>query len=689
MANETDGEKGKTDVKGLDQGQRIERVIVAPDGTITIPQNEANLKSVDVADVDLLLSFSDDTFLIIPNGALDAMSAPPQPVVFNDHQSTLGDLFKMVGISNHAKAGSLRVVSGNVDAQKPPEEINEPKNQENEQRTSNDVWLSDTITAPAPMVKIGKGPGLGTSGASDQLVDSPDPVAPVVTPRPSVYRPGHKTESPSDPTITLDANITADNIINIAESQGNVAITGTVGGSAKAGDTVTLTVNGVTSTGLVQAGNTFSINVAGSDLVADPDHTIDASISTTPTETATDTHGYGVDTTAPAAPGVALTSDTGTSGSDLITKVGTLTLTGIDSGATVEYSIDGGKNWTSSFTTVEGSNTVQVHQTDVAGNTSSVGSLAFTLDTTAPLAPTVTLATDSSDGAAGHNNDLRTNNAILTISAAAEPVIREYSIDGGSWNKTYVVPTADGSHTVAVRDTDVAGNTATGSLTFTLDTTAVVSTIVLATDSSDGAVGHNIDLRTNDAALSVSAAAEPVTREYSIDGGSWNTTYTAPSVDGNHTVAVRDTDVAGNTATGNLSFTLDTTAPLAPAVALATDSSDGAIGHDIDLITNNATLSIGATAEPVTHEYSIDGGSWSSTYTGPGVDGSHTVAVRDTDVAGNVSGSTTLSFTLDTIAPTAPIVSLFSDTGVSASDHITNSGALSLSGIETDTTVEY
>src|SRR6185369_8797221 len=99
-------------------------------------------------------------------------------VVFNDHQSSLGDLFKMVGISNHAKAGSLRVVSGNVDAQKPPEEINEPKTPENEQRTSNDVWLSDNITSPAPMSKVssgtplvGKGPGLGTSGASDQLVD--------------------------------------------------------------------------------------------------------------------------------------------------------------------------------------------------------------------------------------------------------------------------------------------------------------------------------------------------------------------------------------------------------------------------------------------------------------------------------------------------------------------------------------
>ena len=45
-----------------------------------------------------------------------------------------------------------------------------------------------------------------------------------------------------------------------------MAITGTVGGDAAPGDTVTLTVNGNTYTGTVAAGNTFSINVAGADL---------------------------------------------------------------------------------------------------------------------------------------------------------------------------------------------------------------------------------------------------------------------------------------------------------------------------------------------------------------------------------------------------------------------------------------
>ena len=82
------------------------------------------------------------------------------------------------------------------------------------------------------------------------------------------------------PTITLTSNITADDIINAAEAGGTVAITGTVGGDAAVGDVVTLTVNGVTYTGAVGAGNAFSINVAGSDLVADADLTIDASITT-------------------------------------------------------------------------------------------------------------------------------------------------------------------------------------------------------------------------------------------------------------------------------------------------------------------------------------------------------------------------------------------------------------------------
>ena len=98
---------------------------------------------------------------------------------------------------------------------------------------------------------------------------------------------------------------------------------------------------------------------------------------------------FTLDTTI-VAPGVSLTNDTGTSNSDLITSDGTLTLANIEAGATVQYSVDGGTTWTGSFTAVEGANTVEVRQTDIAGNTSAVGTLTFTLRYQRSPAPGVT-----------------------------------------------------------------------------------------------------------------------------------------------------------------------------------------------------------------------------------------------------------------------------------------------------------
>ncbi|NTV71318.1 MAG: retention module-containing protein, partial [Azonexaceae bacterium] len=105
------------------------------------------------------------------------------------------------------------------------------------------------------------------------------------------------------PTISLDAAITADDVINASEAGGDIAITGVVGGDAKVGDTVTLTINGKEFSGLVLADKTFSIPVPGSDLVADSDKTIDAQVSTRDAAgnvgTATDSEGYGADTGLP------------------------------------------------------------------------------------------------------------------------------------------------------------------------------------------------------------------------------------------------------------------------------------------------------------------------------------------------------------------------------------------------------
>ncbi|MCD6677108.1 Ig-like domain-containing protein [Vibrio cholerae] len=128
--------------------------------------------------------------------------------------------------------------------------------------------------------------------------------------------------TPPAATITLDANITADDVINATEAGQQIPVTGSVGGDVKVGDTVTLTVNGKTFTGLVLADKTFSINVPGSDLVADSDKTIDAKVTTTDaagnSTTKSDSEGYEVDTVAPNAPTVTIVDDT--HNDELLTK---------------------------------------------------------------------------------------------------------------------------------------------------------------------------------------------------------------------------------------------------------------------------------------------------------------------------------------------------------------------------------
>ncbi|WP_034605255.1 Ig-like domain-containing protein, partial [Acinetobacter sp. NBRC 100985] len=75
--------------------------------------------------------------------------------------------------------------------------------------------------------------------------------------------------------------ITADNILNAAEAGSTVPVTGTVTGEFTAGDAVTVSVNGVDYSTTLAADGTWTVDVAGSDLAADPDLTVDASVVVT------------------------------------------------------------------------------------------------------------------------------------------------------------------------------------------------------------------------------------------------------------------------------------------------------------------------------------------------------------------------------------------------------------------------
>ncbi|MEI8187257.1 MAG: hypothetical protein WCG19_11250, partial [Chlorobiaceae bacterium] len=128
-----------------------------------------------------------------------------------------------------------------------------------------------------------------------------------------------------------------------------------------------------------------------------------------------------IDTTAPSAPTLVLTVDNGTSSTDGITSNGSVTVSGLETGSTWQYSTNSGSTWStgtgSSFTLAAGTyaiGAVEVKQTDLAGNVSSAGSneSAITIDTTAPSAPTLALTVDSGTS----STDGITSNGSVTVS---------------------------------------------------------------------------------------------------------------------------------------------------------------------------------------------------------------------------------------------------------------------------------
>ncbi|MGL0992690.1 Ig-like domain-containing protein, partial [Vibrio vulnificus] len=313
---------------------------------------------------------------------------------------------------------------------------------------------------------------------------------------------------------------------------------------------------------------------------------------------------------------------------------GDFTVAGTEEGATVEYFVNG--EWTTTAPTpVEGDNTIIVRQTDAAGNTSGSSTLMFTLDITAPDVPQISLDTDSGSLA----DDFLTNKGDFTVAGTEEGATVEYFVNG-EWTTTAPTP-VEGDNTIIVRQTDSAGNTSGSStLTFTLDTTAPDAPQI-SLDIDSGSLAD--DFLTNKGDFTVAGTEEGATVEYFVNG-EWTTTAPTP-VEGDNTIIVRQTDAAGNTSgSSTLTFNLDTTAPDAPQISLDTDS--GSLADDF--LTNKGDFTVAGTEEGATVEYFVNG-DWTTTAPTP-VEGENTIIVRQTDAAGNTSGSSTLTFTLDTTA---------------------------------------
>ncbi|WP_405064414.1 hypothetical protein OG474_22920 [Kribbella sp. NBC_01505] len=339
----------------------------------------------------------------------------------------------------------------------------------------------------------------------------------------------------------------------------------------------------------------------------------------------------------------------------------TVTVTAADaqSGvASVEYELDdtGFKPYAAPVVvSAIGDHTVQYRATDHDGNVSPVGSVGFRVvdrpDDTTP--PTVTAAVTGEQDADG--NYLDTARVTVTATDAGSGVKTvEYQLDGGTWT-AYQGPVdvnTPGMHMLHYRATDQAGNVSPeGMAHFTVVKQDSVPPVVTAAVSGTQDANGNYVGKATVTVTATDAGSGVASVEYQSDGGAW-TAYTVPievATNGAHTVAYRATDAAGNvSAVGTTTFTVvpSTGDSTPPTVSGWLTGNQNARWEYVDRATLNATATDAGGIKSI--EYAVDSGAWTA-YTTPvpiTAVGKHTVKVRATDNAGNVSAELTGTFTI-------------------------------------------
>ena len=454
-----------------------------------------------------------------------------------------------------------------------------------------------------------------------------------------------------------------------------------------------------------------------------------------PQEAAPNTATFAVDTIAPAAPVLALGSGVGDGATDAESAAagGVITVTG-ENGAAIVVTLTGQSDsvvktvtGTGSAVAVpltagdvdtlgEGEVSVSATQTDEAGNAQTVAAATTTLtiDTVAPSAPTVALGTGVPNGAT--DAEAAASGGVITVTGEAgasieaafigttgagnsftKEITATGSADAISLTAAEVDALGEGGVTVAVTQTDAAGNTQAAQpaeITFSIDTVApAVPSFVLHKDSGTSDPDY-IDNITSDLTIDVTLAIDMASWEYSLDAGiNWSTgTGTSFELVADKTYAAGDIQVRQSDAAGNVSAAksnsaeIQTLSPIAPPTfALHADTGSS----DTDNVTKDATVDVALLTEAIGWSYSLDAGAnWQT-----GAGASFELASDATYVAGDIQvvqrglDGTDSSPTLNTAAITtdntplgAPsAITLQLDSGTSSSDGKTNDATVNVS----------
>ncbi|HHZ8493235.1 TPA: Ig-like domain-containing protein [Enterobacter mori] len=476
------------------------------------------------------------------------------------------------------------------------------------------------------------------------------------------------------PAITLD-NLTDDNIINAAEAQQDLALSGT--STAEAGQTVTVTLNGKTYQTTVQADGTWQLSVPAADVGALTDGivTVTATVSDVAGNASSADRVGLVDATVPQVTINDFVTDTNTvnqlahsqaqilSGSVTGAAAGDLVTITINS---VDYTtvVDAAGNWSLGLPAsvvqglADGTWTIDVSVTDRSGNTGS-SSLDVVVNTVTPVIAISTLAADDVINATEKGEDL------LLSGTSNQPEGTRVTVNlnginytattdaSGNWSVTVpasaVSALGEAHYTVTASVTDNVGNSASTSHDVLVDSSLPVVTIdTLAGDNivnaAEVAAGQTLTGKVTNAASGDTVTIILGGQTYTAtvqDDLTWSLPLSESQLtalgNGDLTVSASVTNAHGNTGSSSLDVTIDAQLPGLRIDTVAGDDVINVIEHAQNLIVSGTSTDLAAGS---TVTVTINGKAYSATVL---ADGTWQAAVPAADVSLWADGSLTIS----------------------------------------------
>ncbi|ENF0105106.1 Ig-like domain-containing protein [Escherichia coli] len=510
--------------------------------------------------------------------------------------------------------------------------------------------------------------------------------------------------------------VASDDVINAAEKGTGLTLSGSTSG-IESGQTVTVTFGGKTYTASVAANGSWSVNVPAADLATLPDGAanVQASVSSASGNSASATHAYSVDASAPTLTINTIASDdilNATEAGSPLTISGTSTaetgqtVTVTLNGATYTGNVQADGSWsvsvpTSALGVLSASNyTVSATVNDKAGNPGSA-SHNLAVDTTAPVLTINTVAGDDIINDAEHGQALVISGTSTggeagdVVSVVLNGKTYTTTLDAsGNWSVG--VPAADvtalgsGAQTITASVSDRAGNSDDASRTVTVSLSApVISINTIAGDDVINATEKGSDLALSGTSDQPAGTAITVTlngQNYSATtdaSGNWSVTVPASAVsalgEATYSVTASVTNAQGNSSTASHNVQVNTALPGVTINPVATDdiinaSEAGSAQTISGQVTGAAagsivTVELGgktytATVQPdLSWNVSVPAADWQALG-----NGELTVNASVTNAVGN-TGSGTRDITIDASLPGLRVDTVAGDDVVNIIEH--------------------